>query len=734
VLVGATLLFAAVFVFGILDPGVHELVCVVYAVPVALLAVELGFVAGLTSAGVAVALFRLWDLTDHTFSGNVLDYVALGAAFLVLGGVTGALADRSRRLSAETERFWELSADLLCTVGFDGYFKRLSRSWERTLGWTLEELLSRPFVEFFHPDDFAASMATVSVLMQEDSEAQSFESRVLCRDGSYRSVLWAGNSNVADQLMYATGKDLTERNGSEQKFRALLESAPDAMVIVGSGGEIELVNAQTETLFGYARGELIGQPVELLMPERYRGRHPHHRAGFFAHAHARPMGAGVELWGAGKDGREFPIEISLSPLNTSEGLLATAAIRDVSERKRVELAIEAARSEAEHANQAKSEFLSRMSHELRTPLNAVIGFAQLLQLDELDTNQGEGVEQILKAGRHLLTLINEVLDISRIDSGTMSMSVEAVHLRALLAEVLSMIRPLADAAGVTLSTDPDELVEQYVLADHQRLKQVLVNVLSNAVKYNRPGGDVQVRCLEVCDGRIEVAIADTGQGIAPDKLHRLFDPFDRLGAEHTGVEGTGLGLALSRRLMEAMGGTISAESQVAVGTTIHVELDPADAPDEEVLAHNDQPETSLASARGTVMYIEDNLSNIKLVQRVVERFPGVRLISAMQGTLGIDLAREHQPDLILLDLHLPDSHGRDVLRQLKDEPATAAIPVMILSADATSSEVERLKAAGADHYMTKPIDIDLLINTLTASLPRRPLEPAFAGSQEPAGA
>jgi CheY-like chemotaxis protein len=183
--------------------------------------------------------------------------------------------------------------------------------------------------------------------------------------------------------------------------------------------------------------------------------------------------------------------------------------------------------------------------------------------------------------------------------------------------------------------------------------------------------------------------------------------------------------------MEAMGGTISAESQVAAGTTIRVELGPAAVPDEELLARNDPPATVLASARGTVMYIEDNLSNIKLIRRVVERFPGLRLIPAMQGALGIDLAREHQPDLILLDLHLPDSHGRDVLRQLKDDPATAAIPVMILSADATSSEVVRLKAAGADHYMTKPIDVDLLIATLNASLPGRPLEPALGGSAEP---
>jgi CheY-like chemotaxis protein/anti-sigma regulatory factor (Ser/Thr protein kinase) len=284
-----------------------------------------------------------------------------------------------------------------------------------------------------------------------------------------------------------------------------------------------------------------------------------------------------------------------------------------------------------------------------------------------------------------------------------------------LAEALSLIRPLADKAQVRLTADPAELADLHVLADHQRLKQVLINLLSNAIKYNRRGGEASVRCDALAEGRVEVAIADTGWGISSEKLERLFDPFDRLGAERTDVEGTGLGLALSLRLMEAMGGTIEAESEPEEGTTMRVELNRAQGPEYE-LATSQVPTTADGSPRGTIVYVEDNLSNVKLVERLVDRLPEVRLLPAMQGRLGIELARQHHPDLILLDLHLPDLHGREVLEQLKSDPATAAIPVVIVSADATPAQVDRLNAAGAAAYLTKPIDIDLLLKTIAGTL------------------
>jgi signal transduction histidine kinase/ActR/RegA family two-component response regulator len=379
----------------------------------------------------------------------------------------------------------------------------------------------------------------------------------------------------------------------------------------------------------------------------------------------------------------------------------------------------AARDEAERASRAKSEFLSRMSHELRTPLNAVIGFSQLLQLDELDGAQRESVDQILKAGRHLLELINEVLDISRIESGTMSMSLEPVHLGSVLAEALSLIRPLADEARVSLRADPGELGDLHVTADRQRLKQVLINLLSNAVKYNKQDGQISVECTDSPDGRVQLAISDTGKGLTPEQLKRLFEPFDRL--EETEIEGTGLGLALSLRLTEAMGGTIDADSEPRVGTTMRVLLERAAASGvEDSAVAEETAETGDAAPAWTILYIEDNLSNLKLVERVIERNPGIRLLPAMQGRLGVELAHQYHPDLLLLDLHLPDLHGREVLKQLKSDPATAQIPVVILSADATPRQVERLIDEGAADYLTKPIDVELLLEIITRTFEASP--------------
>jgi len=703
-----------------------EFVTLLHVVPIALVAVELGTAWGLAAATAALAMFGLWDFSRAEVDESALDYLTRGAVFLVTGGAVGVLADRLRAVSAEGARFWELSTDLLCTAGFDGYFKRLNPAWERTLGSTLEELRSLPFIELVHPDDREQTLAEAAKLTSAGFETVNFENRYQCKDGTYRNLAWNATSIPADGLIYATARDVTESKRAEEELRnserfldSVLENLPN-MVFVKDAEELRFVrfNRAGEELLGSSREELIGKNDHDLFPKQ--------EADFFTQKDREVLASGEV------------VDIPEEPINTAENgsrILHTRKISirdeqgepryllgisaDITDRKLAERAAEAARAEAERANGAKSEFLSRMSHELRTPLNAVIGFGQLLELDDLDPRQREGVEQILKAGRHLLDLINEVLDISRIESGTMSMSIEPVHLGSVLAEALSLIRPLADEAEVRLVADPSESPNLHVLADQQRLKQVLINLLSNAVKYNRRGGEISVRCNELPEKRVEVAIADTGHGMTAEQVERLFDPFDRLGAERSDVEGTGLGLSLSQGLIDAMGGTIAAESVPGTGTTMRVELVGAEGPKDEAPALNGGPAAAAGppQERGTIVYIEDNLSNLKLVEQLLDRLPGVRLIPAMQGTLGIDLARQHLPDLILLDLHLPDLHGREVLRQLKRDPATAAIPVVVLSADATTAQIKRLRADGAAEYLTKPIDVESLFDTVASRLP-----------------
>ncbi|MBI3976526.1 MAG: response regulator, partial [Armatimonadetes bacterium] len=346
----------------------------------------------------------------------------------------------------------------------------------------------------------------------------------------------------------------------------------------------------------------------------------------------------------------------------------SAAARGQAEEDRL------ARAAADRANQAKSEFVSRLSHELRTPLNAILGFAQLLEMDALSPEQQEHVVQILKGGRHLLGLIGEALDFARIDAGRLAISPEPVAVKELLQESADLIAPLAAAAGLRIAGDWAATPERFVQADRQRLKQVLLNLLSNAVKYNRPAGVVTLAYRDDGPGRLRIAVTDTGPGIPAERAARLFMPFERLGAEARQIEGTGLGLALSRRLVDLMGGALGVESIPGEGSTFWVALPLTEAPLDGFERTGAEPQEPAGVRRPTrvrtVLYVEDNLSSLRLVQRLLARRPGIRLMPAIQGRLAMDLAREHRPDLIVLDLHLPDMPGEEVLRALKEDPQT----------------------------------------------------------------
>jgi signal transduction histidine kinase len=378
-----------------------------------------------------------------------------------------------------------------------------------------------------------------------------------------------------------------------------------------------------------------------------------------------------------------------------------------------------ANQQLRQASSAKSDFLSRMSHELRTPLTAILGFGELLGLEDLEPEHADWVGNILKAGRHLLDLLNDVLDIARIESGHLTLSLEPVSVHALVQDTVELMHRIARAQGIALEVELGASAKSYVRADRQRLRQVLINLVSNAIKYNRADGRVTIAVADAeRPERLRLVVTDTGNGLTPEQLERLFVPFERLDAAATGVEGTGLGLVLSRSLAEGMGGVMGVASTPGRGSSFWVEL-PTVEP--VAIGEADLGRDTIANARSytagrTVLYVEDMVANVRLVEQILKRRPDVAVMPAMLGGLGIDLAREHHPDLVLLDLHLPDIPGEEVLRRLRADPATAGIPVVVLSADATEHQVRRLLAAGAQAYLTKPIGVRNLLEVLDGIL------------------
>lgn len=366
-----------------------------------------------------------------------------------------------------------------------------------------------------------------------------------------------------------------------------------------------------------------------------------------------------------------------------------------------------AKTEAERANLAKSEFLSRMSHELRTPLNSILGFAQLMKMGELNPSHKKDVNHILNSGKHLLNLINEVLDLSRIEAGELSLSIEQVELKGLLLETLDLVHPLALEKNIKVELTQTDALQLFVKADNQKLKQVLLNLINNAIKYNNENGLVTIAVENIKNEKVKISITDTGKGIAKEELSKLFIPFNRIGAEFSEIEGTGLGLAVSKKLTEAMNGTIGIESKVGKGSTFWVEF-PITISHMENLMNVilDEIPSTLTNKSGTILYIEDNLSNQELVKQILElKQPDIKLITSIYGNDTLKLALDYKPNLIFLDLNLPDIHGSKVLQLLKKNEQTKAIPVIILSADAMDKQINTLLKLGAKAYLTKPLDV-----------------------------
>jgi PAS domain S-box-containing protein len=548
----------------------------------------------------------------------------------------------------------------------------------------------------------AALMAANALLEQEIAARREAEAR-----------LAEANREIEARVQERTaelGETIERLRESDNRLHTVLETAPVILFAADASGVFTFRGGKGLETFGPRPGNWVGKSLIEVYQER-----PEVLDGF----RRAISGEANDLELLIQD-RTF--DVRFAPTRQQDGTVTgvTGITVDVTASIQARERLRDAMEEAERANNAKNEFLSRMSHELRTPLNAVLGFAQLLEMRTLNADDTTSIRQILKAARHLLALIDEVLDISRIESGKLELTLEPISLIETTQAALKLLAPMAQLRNIRFHGLPQETPDLHVQADKLRFHQSLLNLVANAVKFNKDCGDVTLG-IERRDDQVRVLISDTGPGIAAEDLPKLFSPFERLDANERNIDGTGIGLALTKRLIESQGGQVGVESHVGQGSTFWIELPLAENPEGYLQslpapAELPDPPREQKPARSTVLYIEDNVSNYTLVESIFKQYPHVRLIAAMQGKLGLEMARRHLPEFILLDLQLPDIKGDEVLRRLQADPATQDIPVIMLSADATKSQTERLLALGVREYLTKPLDVRRFLNVVNGLL------------------
>jgi PAS domain S-box-containing protein len=536
--------------------------------------------------------------------------------------------------------------------------------------------------------------------------------------------LLIGTDNTARKQVEAEQEKLDQLLRDQQFYtRSLIESNIDALMTTDPLGIISDVNQQMVALTGHARDELIGTPFKNYFTD------PARAEAAIKLVLSEKKVTDYELTARTRNGEETVVSYNAATFYDRDGKLqgVFAAARDITERKRLDQVLqdknaelESARFVAEKANLAKSEFLSSMSHELRTPLNAILGFAQLLEAGSPPPTAAQIVRlhQIIKAGWYLLELINQILDLAVIESGKLSLSREPVSLIDVMRECQAMIEPQAQQRDIHIDFLPFDNT-WFANADRTRVKQVLINLLTNAIKYNREHGTVGVKCTASTSERIRISIKDSGAGLPPEKLAQLFQPFNRLGQEAGTEEGTGIGLVVTKQLVELMGGTIGVESTVGVGSEFWVELIQDVTPQlaaGNTMAAELAPQAQGSAALRTLLYVEDNPANLMLVKQIIEGHPHMRMLSASDGNLGMALARAHLPDVILMDINLPGISGFQVLKILREDPATAHIPVLAISANAMPRDIEKGLEAGFFRYLTKPIKVNEFMEALDRAL------------------
>lgn len=644
----------------------------------------------------------------------------------------------------------------LCSIGdaviatdANGCVALMNPVAEKLTGWTQAQAEGHAVSEIFHIINKATRQPSLipvgEALAHGTTQGLANHTLLIARDGTEYDIAdsCAPIRNRSNQVVGAVlvFRNVTKEyalqqalNDSAALVQTMLNTVADGIITFhANDGAIQTVNQAAEKMFGYSALELSRENFSILVPELVLGdgdgelslKH------YSASAEALAVGHGREVVGLHKNGNTLPIEIAVSEMWQGEQQFFTVILRDIAIRKQHEAALaqldqilqkknielEGAKAIAEKANLAKSDFLSSMSHELRTPLNAILGFAQLIDSGTpLPTpSQKRSIDHILQGGWYLLELINEILDLALIESGKLSLSLEPVPLAEVMHECEAMIEPQAKKHGVTIIF-PATALPHCVLADRTRIKQVIINLLSNAVKYNKVGGKVIVKCTEPSQDIIRIAIEDTGEGLSAEKIAQLFQPFNRLGQESREVEGTGIGLVMTKRLIELMGGEIDLESTVGKGSVFWVDIkrttaSPIIAPviNLSVATLTSAP---INHAMHTMLYIEDNPANMMLVESLIERRSDIQLLRATDGLQGIAMARASLPNFILMDINLPGINGLQAMMILAADPMTAHIPVIALSANAMPSDIEKGLQAGFFRYLSKPIKINEFMDTL----------------------
>jgi len=520
----------------------------------------------------------------------------------------------------------------------------------------------------------------------------------------------------------ALRKKEQEAQENVKRLDQIMDTAAEGIITSDISGTIESFNLAAENIFGFTANEIIGKNISLLIPGPLKDKHSKYVDKYVETGQSEIVGVGREVQAQRKDGSVFPASIAISDMKFNQKRIFTAIIHDITPIKENESALIEAKEEAEKANLVKSEFLSSMSHDLRTPLNAVLGFGQLLECnpdEPLTTNQSDYVEQILKGGKHLLNLINDILDLAKIEADKVDLFMEELDLHLVLDECIVLIQPLAEEYNIQIIDNYKNQDNKFIEADNTRLKQILLNILSNAIKYNKKNGSITIEYQIIDKNKLRINIKDTGLGIADDKQANIFTPFFRVDANNSSVEGTGIGLTLSRKLIEIMNGSINFVSELGKGSTFWIEIpliEKSENQQDNIITNESKKNLMIDKLEASVLYVEDNQANIRLMEALTGNIDGLTLMVAMNASDGIALAKEKQPDIIILDINLPDMNGIDVFKELCNSPETAHIPVIALSAAASKNDILKGLSAGFKYYLTKPMEVSEVISAMKSLL------------------